>query len=41
MAIARREPERVVVIDARGTPSQTHAKILEAVKTRLRLPAKT
>ena len=40
MTIARREPERVVVIDARGTPSQTHAKILEAVKTRLRLPAR-
>lgn len=40
MAIARREPERVVVIDARGTPSQTHAKILEVVRTRFRLPAR-
>jgi dTMP kinase len=29
--IAKREPERVVVIDARGTPDQTHAKILQIV----------
>ena len=40
MAIARREPGRVAVIDARGTPSQTHAKILEVVCAKLRLPAK-
>lgn len=30
-AIARREPERVVVVDARGTPGQTHARIVEVV----------
>jgi dTMP kinase len=40
LAIARRE-QRVVVIDARGTPSQTHAKILEVVRRRFRLPGKT
>ena len=39
-AIARREPHRVVVIDARGTPSQTHAKILEAVLHRFKMAAK-
>lgn len=37
LAIARREVERVVVVDARGTPSQTHAKILEIVKRKFRL----
>jgi dTMP kinase len=31
MAIARREPKRVVVIDARGTPAQTHRRIMELV----------
>jgi len=41
LAIARREPRRVAVIDARGTPSQTHAKILEVVLPPLRLRAKT
>ena len=37
LAIARRETGRVVVVDARGTPSQTHAKILDVVKRKLRL----
>lgn len=37
LAIARREPERVIVIDARGTPSQTHAKVLTVVSRKLRL----
>lgn len=37
--IAKREPERVVVVDARGTPDQTHAKILEIVSRRLGLVA--
>ena len=41
LAIARREPERMEVIDARGTPSQTHSKILELVARRLRLATKT
>jgi dTMP kinase len=40
MVIARREPGRVAVVDARGTPSQTHAKILEVVRVKLRLPTK-
>jgi len=41
MAIARREADRVVVIDARGTPSQTHSKILEAVLRRFRMAVRT
>jgi len=36
-AIARREPGRVVVVDARGTPGQTHQKILEVVRRKIRL----
>ncbi len=36
-AIAAREPGRVALIDARGTPGQTHARILETVKTKLKL----
>jgi dTMP kinase len=31
LEIAKREPERVAVIDARGSPDRTHAKILETV----------
>jgi dTMP kinase len=38
--ITRREAQRVVTVDARGTPSQTHAKILDLVSRRLRLSAK-
>ena len=37
LEIARREPKRVVVVDARGTPDQTHARILEIVSGRLNL----
>ena len=37
MGIANREPERVFVVDARGTPDRTHAKILEIVRTKLAL----
>jgi dTMP kinase len=36
-AIARREPGRVALVDAGGTPGQTHAKVLEAVRKKLRL----
>lgn len=36
-AIARREPGRVVTVDARGTPGQTHEKILELVRKKLKL----
>lgn len=35
--IARREPERVAVVDARGTPEQTHATILAVVNNKLAL----
>ena len=41
LAIAVREPHRVVVVDARGTPAETHARILEIARQRLRLGAKT
>ena len=34
LEIAKREPRRVVVVDARGTPDQTHAKIMELVFSR-------
>jgi len=37
MEIAKREPDRVAVIDARGAPDKTHAKILEAVLKELSL----
>jgi len=39
LEIAKREPERVVVVDARGTPDQTHAKIVEIVRGKLELKA--
>jgi dTMP kinase len=38
--IAKRESDRVAVVDARGTPAQTHVKILEVVLRRLRLGLK-
>lgn len=41
LALARRDSDRVAVVDARGTPSQTHAKILEIVLRKLRLAART
>ncbi len=41
MAIAAREPLRVAVVDARGTAQQTHAQIVEVVRRKLRLAAKT
>jgi dTMP kinase len=41
LAIAKRETGRVAVIDARGTPAQTHAMILEAVLRRFGLGMKT
>ena len=36
-ALARREPGRVVTIDARGTPGQTHQKIMEVVRKKFRI----
>jgi dTMP kinase len=37
MAIAKREPGRVVIVDARGTPGQTHQRIIEVVERKLKL----
>jgi len=37
LAIARREPQRVALVNARGTPPETHAKILAIVCRKLRL----
>jgi dTMP kinase len=41
LAIAQREPERMVVIDARGSAAQTHTQILKVVRKKLKLVAKT
>jgi dTMP kinase len=40
-AIAAREGQRVVTVDASGTPAQTHAMIIDAVGKKLRLVAGT
>jgi len=37
LAIARREPKRVALIDARGTPAETHGKVLRVLRERLHL----
>ncbi len=37
LAIAKREPGRVVIVDARGTPAQTHDKILLVISSRMAL----
>jgi dTMP kinase len=39
LEIAKREPGRVAVVDARGTPDETHLKIIEIVRGRLGLGA--
>lgn len=41
LAIAAREPQRVVVVDARGTPAETHRRIMDVVRRKLKLAAKT
>jgi len=41
LAIATREPQRMVVVDARGTPAETHRQIVEVVRRKLKLTAKT
>ena len=44
LEIAKREPERVVVVNARGSAEQTHAKIIELVFSRTdlgKLPRRT
>jgi len=40
-AIAKREPRRVVMVDARGTINETHSRIAEAVQKKLKHSAKT
>lgn len=37
LAIAAREPHRVQVINARGTPGETHAAIMELVRKKLKM----
>jgi dTMP kinase len=39
-AIAAREPQRVVAVDASGTPSQTHRRIADVIGRKLKLAAK-
>ncbi|HLV85453.1 MAG TPA: dTMP kinase [Candidatus Sulfotelmatobacter sp.] len=39
LTIAKREPGRVAVVDARGTPGQTHRLIVELVERKLKLQA--
>jgi dTMP kinase len=41
LAIAEREPQRVVVVNARGVAGETHTKIVEIVRRKLKLTAKT
>jgi dTMP kinase len=36
-AIAKREPARVVTVDASGTPTQTHVRIMEVVRRKFKL----
>ncbi len=39
LAIAAREPQRVVSVDATGTPTQTHLRIVEVIARKLRQAA--
>ena len=41
LAIAVREPQRVVEVDASGSPAQTHRKIMEAIGRKMKLVART
>jgi dTMP kinase len=41
LAIAQREPQRLAVVDARGSAEETHAQILALVRRKLKLAAKT
>jgi dTMP kinase len=40
LAIAAREPQRVVAVDASGTPAQTHRRIVDVIGRKLKLGAK-
>ena len=37
LAIATRDPQRVHVVDARGTPQETHAAVMELVRKKLKI----
>jgi len=37
VAIAAREPQRVAAVDARGTPAQTHRRIMDVVQRKLKV----
>jgi dTMP kinase len=41
VAIAAREPQRVVAVDARGTPAETNRRIVDVVGRRLKVVAKS
>ena len=41
LTIASREPQRVVAVDARGTPAQTHGRIVEVVGRKLKVVARS
>lgn len=41
LAIAEREPKRIAVVDARGTPEETRQQIMEVVSKRLKLAPKS
>jgi dTMP kinase len=41
LAIAKREPQRVAVIDARGPATETHQQIVAVVRKKLKLATKT
>src|SRR6266853_442167 len=41
LAIAAREPQRVALVDARGTAAESHARIVEIVRRKMKLAAKT
>jgi dTMP kinase len=41
LAIAAREPQRVAVVNARGTAEETHQRIVEIVRGKLKLAART
>jgi dTMP kinase len=41
LAIASREPDRVVLVDARGTPDETHRQIVEIIRRKVKVAAKT
>jgi dTMP kinase len=39
LAIARREPQRVAIVDARGSADETHERIVQVVRHKLKLKA--